>query len=129
MDSIIAFGQNTNVLAVGAAAIGFLLAMQMTGKRPFVDRFVATEMMLRKPVSLAVIAAVTSIMFGIGVVSPPSRLVNLLKTPWARMLALFLTGLTASGDIETSFMATAMVAILLQLARTPEERRRHPYMV
>lgn len=129
MDSILPLIQKTNVLALAAAAVAFVLAMQWQGNPAIVDRFVATEMMLRKPVALALMTAVTSVLFGIGVITPPQRVVQWAKHPVVRFMAIFMAGLTASGDIETAALGTLFILLLLQLARTEEERRRHPYMV
>lgn len=121
--------QKTNMLGLGAAAVGLVLAMQWRSNSFITDRFVATEMMLRKPVALTLMTAVTSVLFGIGVITPPVRLVQYTKHPAVRFLAIFMAGLTASGDVEVALLGSLFILLLLQLARTEEERRRYPYLV
>ena len=68
-------------------------------------------------------------LFGAQGFKPPSRLVSLFKIPLIRFIALFLIVTSGTKDVEVTIFTVASFLILMQIIRTPEERKEHPYLI
>ena len=60
---------------------------------------------------------------GNGVVQTPAAVTNLFKSQYARFLFIFLIAYTATSDIETAVVSTAIFFTVLYLLRTDEEKK------
>jgi len=70
---------------------------------------------------------------GNGIEQTPSALMNVLHghalSPLFRFLFVAAIGYTATSDIETAIVVTVAFFVFLHLLRTPEEKKKVPYLV
>lgn len=59
----------------------------------------------------------------------PERISKLVHNPAFRSASVFLVAYSVTQDIESTVYSSVIFLALLQLVRTPEERKRFPYMV
>lgn len=63
------------------------------------------------------------------VTEPPAAMKRVMASTPARIFLVFLLSFLASPDIENAVFLSVLFLGLLQLMRTREERRRHPYVL
>ena len=87
------------------------------------------ETQLQAAGSLGAITFIQSVMGGNGMVEHPKRLTNVLKYKTVRFGILFLTSFSIVRDLEIAIIVSMAYMVLMQLLRTPEERKKYPYMI
>lgn len=120
--------QNGQALGVAAVFLGYLTLQMMQGRLMLSDHFTALEAQMKRPIALALIIISNGILAGTNA-KMPMRITSVLASPWARLAALLVAGFIGAGDIETAVVATALVLVVMQLVRTPQERQRAPFML
>lgn len=78
---------------------------------------------LSLPIMFTLIVITQGCFGGNGVVQTPAAVTNLFKSQYARFLFIFLIAYTATSDIETAAVSTAVFFIVLHLLRTDEEKK------
>jgi|TARA_Y200000002_G_scaffold380772_2_gene393081 hypothetical protein len=78
---------------------------------------------LSLPIMFTLIVITQGCFGGNGVVQTPAAVTNLFKSQYARFLFIFLIAYTATSDIETAVVSTAVFFIVLHLLRTDEEKK------
>ena len=79
---------------------------------------------LSLPIMFTLIVITQGCFGGNGVVQTPAAVTNLFKSQYARFLFIFLIAYTATSDIETATVSTAVFFIVLHLLRTEEEKKK-----
>lgn len=98
-------------------------------KMPSVNAFNSIDKVLGIPIIFTIIVIFQGLFGGLGVPHTPKRLSGLSDSPIFRMLFVVAIAYTATGDVETAAIATAIVLGGLHAIRTPEERKEVPYFV
>lgn len=129
MDAALQLTQRTDALSALTAGLGAVVYMLLQGRMQLTERFNGLEAIMRRPISIGLIALMATILMGAGAVNLPLRIRALLTKPAARFVVIALVGFVAAGDIETAIVGSLFVLALLQLARSPSERKDTPYMV
>ena len=83
-----------------------------------VDKF------LSLPVMFTLIVITQGCFGGNGVVQTPQAITNLFSSQYARFVFVFLIAYTATSDIETAAVSTAVFFVILHLLRTEEEKKK-----
>lgn len=78
---------------------------------------------LSLPIMFTLIVITQGCFGGNGVVQTPAAVTNLFKSQYARFLFIFLIAYTATSDIETAAVSTAVFFIVLHLLRTEKEKK------
>ena len=78
---------------------------------------------LSLPIMFTLIVITQGCFGGNGVVQTPAAVTNLFKSQYARFLFIFLIAYTATSDIETAAVSTAVFFTVLHLLRTDEEKK------
>lgn len=78
---------------------------------------------LSLPIMFTLIVITQGCFGGNGVVQTPAAVTNLFKSQYARFLFIFLIAYTATSDIETAVVSTAIFFTVLYLLRTDEEKK------
>ena len=128
MSSLVSITQNGQALGVAVVALAYLIMQMMGGKLQITDRFSSIEAEMKRPIGMGLIVILNGLLLFHNA-KTPSRVSNLLSTPWAHVASLLVAGFIGSGDIETSVVVTLFVLIFMQLLRTPEERKKTPYLL
>ena len=81
-----------------------------------VDKF------LSLPVMFTLIVITQGCFGGNGVVQTPEAIINLFESKYARFVFIFLIAYTATSDIETAIVSTAIFFVILHLLRTEKEK-------
>lgn len=79
--------------------------------------------------TLATLAFVQSVMGGNSMVEHPERVKKLAKNKVIRFTLLFLTAFSVVRDLEVALLVSLTYMVIMQLLRTPEERKKYPYMI
>ncbi len=87
------------------------------------------ETQLQAAGSLGAIAFIQAVMGGSGMVEHPKRLTNVMKYKTVRFGMLFLTSFSIVRDLEIAIIVSMAYMVLMQLLRTPEERKKYPYLI
>lgn len=82
-----------------------------------VDKF------LSLPVIFTLIVITQGCFGGNGVVQTPKAITNLFSSQYARFVFCLLIAYTATSDIETAVVSTAVFFVILHLLRTEEEKK------
>ena len=64
-----------------------------------------------------------------GLTNTPAVVNEAFKYPSVRFLSLFLISLVTTKNVESSVFITFAFVTLMQLLRTPEERKKTPYLI
>jgi uncharacterized membrane protein YtjA (UPF0391 family) len=64
-----------------------------------------------------------------GLTNTPAVVNRAFKNPSVRFVALFLIALVSTKNVESSAFITLAFVTLMQLLRTPEERKKTPYLI
>lgn len=129
MNAALQLTQRTDALGASAVGLGAAVWMLMQGGMQMTDRFNSLEALMRRPIALGLIGVMASMMMGAGAVNLPMRLRSLLSRPEVRFLVIALVGFAGSGDIETAVIGTLFIGVVMQLLRTPAERKETPFMI
>lgn len=93
------------------------------------DYFGGLETQLKASVSFGILVLVQGLFGGRGLTDTPSRLNKILDNKFVKFLALFLITFSGTQDIEASVFIVVAFLCAMQLLRTEEERKKHPYLV
>lgn len=93
------------------------------------DYFGGLETQLKSNVSFGILVLVQALFGGRGLTDTPSRLDKLLANKFAKFVALFLITFSGTQDIEASVFVVVFFLCAMQLLRTREERKKHPYLI
>ena len=91
--------------------------------------FNGVETRLQATGALSTLALTQTFMGGNSVVELPTRIRALLEHKAVRASLLFMTVFSIIRDLEISVLIAIAYVTLIQLVRTPEERKRHPYFI
>ena len=113
-----------------AGSIYFLIhyshqALKKSNNGTFINKI---EKQFNIPYVFAFIVLVQAL-FGAQGFRPPQRLVSMFEIPVVRFIALFLIVTSGTKDIEVTIFTVASFLLMMQLLRTPEERKEHPYLI
>tara|TARA_R110002074_G_scaffold66062_2_gene156424 strand:+ start:146 stop:541 length:396 start_codon:yes stop_codon:yes gene_type:complete len=89
----------------------------------------STEQSMRGPVSFGLIVLLQGLFGGQGFTDTPHKLKNLFKYDIIKFVALYMIAFSGTQDIEEAFFVLLAFLTLMQLIRTPEERKNHPYLI
>lgn len=64
-----------------------------------------------------------------GIIEIPERMSIFLEKKPVKMLSIYLIAFASTRDIEQSFFMTVAFLMFIHLWRTPEERKKYPYLV
>lgn len=64
-----------------------------------------------------------------GIIVMPEKLSAFMQKNWVKFLSLFLISFASTKDIEQSFFVTLAFLAFVHLWRTPEERKKYPYLI
>ena len=78
---------------------------------------------LSLPVMFTLIVITQGCFGGNGVIQTPNAISKIFKSQYVRFLFVFLIAYTATSDIETAAVSTAIFFIILHLLRTEEEKK------
>lgn len=108
-----------------------LLVAAITGayKTLETDYFGGVESQLRASVNFGILVLVQALFGGRGLTDTPASLDKILANKFVKFLALFLITFSGTRDIETSIFIVVAFLCAMQLLRTKEERKKHPYLV
>lgn len=70
-----------------------------------------------------------AILGGKGLTNTPKSIDKLFENPLVRYITLFLISFTATSNIENSIFIVLGFVAIMQLLRTPEERKKTPYLI
>lgn len=70
-----------------------------------------------------------AILGGKGLTNTPKSIDKLFENPIVRYITLFLISFTATSNIENSLFIVLGFVAIMQLLRTPEERKKTPYLI
>ncbi len=87
------------------------------------------ETQLQAAGSLGAIAFIQSVMGGNSMVEHPTKITKFLENKTVRFAVLFLTAFSVVRDLEIAIIVSLAYMVLMQLLRTPEERKKYPYMI
>ena len=93
------------------------------------DYFGGFETQLKSNVSFGILVLVQAIFGGRGLIDIPSKLEKLLDNKITKVVALLLVTFTGTQDIEASVFVVVFFLCAIQLLRTREERKKHPYLI
>ena len=93
------------------------------------DYFAGVESQLKANVSFGILVLVQALFGGRGLTDIPSKLDKILENNFVKFLALFLITFSGTQDIEASVFIVMAFLCIMQLLRTKEERKKHPYLV
>jgi hypothetical protein len=93
------------------------------------DYFGGIETQLKSGVSFGILVLVQALFGGRGLTDIPSKLDKILENNFVKFLALFLITFSGTQDIEASVFIVMAFLCIMQLLRTKEERKKHPYLV
>ena len=94
-----------------------------------VNFFKGSESSLKGPVSFGLIVLIQALFGGQGFTDTPSRLKKLFKHDMVKLLALYLIAFSGTQDIEESLFIVVGFLAMMQLIRTTEEKKEHPYLI
>ena len=64
-----------------------------------------------------------------GIIEVPEKLSIFLEKKSVKALSLYLIAFASTKDIEQSFFVMIMFLVFVHLWRTPEERKKYPYLI
>lgn len=70
-----------------------------------------------------------AVLGGKGLTNTPKSIDKFFENPLVRYIALFLISFTATSNIENSLFIVLGFVAIMQLLRTPEERKKTPYLI
>jgi len=79
--------------------------------------------------TFATLAFVQSVLGGNAVVEHPTRVKKFSAHKVVRFILLFMTSFSVVRDLEMALLISLGYMVLMQLLRTPEERKEYPYMI
>ena len=108
-----------------------LLVASMAGAYRTFDKdyFGGVESQLKANVSFGILVLVQALFGGRGLTDVPSRMDKILDNRLVKFLALFLITFSGTQDIEASVFIVIAFLVTMQLLRTTEERKKHPYLI
>ncbi len=93
------------------------------------DYFSEVEIQLRTRVIFGIIILVQALFGGRALSNTPSALNKFLDNKIVKFFTLFLITFSGTQDIEASIFIVVAFLCVMQLLRTREERKEHPYLV
>lgn len=93
------------------------------------DYFGGVETQLKASISFGIIVLVQALFGGRGLTDTPSRLDKILDNKFVKFLALFLITFSGTQDIEASVFIVVAFLCAMQIMRTKDERKKHPYLI
>lgn len=109
-----------------AALIAAIAAMVY---RIDIKAFDPVEKRLQAAAGLGIIAFIQTFMGGKELVNHPKKIENFLESPLGRFIMLYITLFAMTSDFETAFFIAMVYLIFLHILRTPEERKKTPYLI
>lgn len=97
--------------------------MEYLNKVRQITSFDGVDKFLSLPVMFTLIVITQGCFGGNGVVQTPEAISKLFESKYARFVFIFLIAYTATSDIETAFVSTAIFFIILHLLRTDKEKK------
>lgn len=94
-----------------------------------IDYFDGIESQLKASVSFGILVLVQALFGGRGLTDTPASLDKILDNKFVKFLALFLITFSGTQDIEASVFIVVAFLCAMQLLRTKEERKKHPYLI
>jgi hypothetical protein len=79
--------------------------------------------------SIGTIAFIQSVLGGNSMVEHPKKLKKILKNKGVRFALLYFTSFSVVRDLEIALIISLAYMVFMQLLRTPEERKKYPYMI
>lgn len=127
--------QNTMALSA-LAAVGVFMLLKGTTLFQAVgvsgDLFKGLEQQMNAPLAMSTIVLCQALFGSQGFTDPPQKLLSIFKAKygWAvRLTALTLMAYGATQQIEVAASTVIIFLVLMQLLRTPEERKAHPWLI
>jgi len=93
------------------------------------DYFGGFETQLKASVSFGILVLIQALFGGRGLTDVPARMDKILDNKFVKFLALFLITFSGTQDIEASVFIVVAFLSAMQLLRTREERKKHPYLI
>jgi|TARA_R110002074_G_scaffold12423_2_gene45433 hypothetical protein len=93
------------------------------------DYFGGVETQLKSGVSFGILVLVQALFGGRGLTEVPDRMNKILDNKFVKFIALFLITFSGTQDIEASVFIVMAFLVMMQLMRTKEERKTHPYLI
>lgn len=117
--------QQTDValLSLLAVVVGLLVA------RVDVTLLNGLETRMQMASTLVMLGFVQSVMGGNSMVEHPKRVKKLSKNKAVRFTLLFMTSFSVVRDLEVALLMSLGYMLVMQLLRTPEERKKFPYLI
>tara|TARA_R110002074_G_scaffold122218_5_gene256879 strand:+ start:2445 stop:2822 length:378 start_codon:yes stop_codon:yes gene_type:complete len=94
-----------------------------------INLFKASETHMKGPVSFGLIVLLQALFGGQGFTDTPEIMKKLFKHDLMKVVALYLIAFSGTQDIEESLFVIIGFLAFMQLIRTEEERKKHPYLV
>ena len=91
--------------------------------------FGGIESQLKSSVSFGILVLVQALFGGRGLTNTPASLNKILENKFVKFMALFLITFSGTQDIEASVFIVVAFLCAMQLLRTSEERKKHPYLI
>lgn len=116
--------QSTPILAGGL--ITALVGSYLYAKP---DVFPSVEIAMKDSYTFGIIVVLQALFGGEGLTETPKKLKEIFKNKFAKFVLLFLIAFSGTQDIEQALFIVLSFLILMQLFRTKEERKKHPYLI
>jgi hypothetical protein len=122
------FDSNIFLVIVLVGALGG--AWHTADRKGAVPNFLpSAEKSMKGPVSFGLLVLLQALFGGQGFTDTPSKLKHMFKWDVVKFIALYAIAFSGTQDIEESFFVLLAFLALMQLIRTPEERKEHPYLI
>ena len=122
--------QNTPFL--GALLVAALVGSYVTSKSGHnlgFDTITQLESGMGSGLIFTAIVLAQAILGAKGLTNTPAVINRAFKNPSVRFVSLFLIALVSTKNVESSVFITLAFVTLMQLLRTPEERKKTPYLI
>ena len=127
--------QNTMALSVLALIGAFLLLkgttiFQAAGLDG--DLFRGLEKQINAPLAMSTVVLCQALFGPQGFTDPPQRLLSLFRNKYGwivRLVALTAMAYGATQQVEVAASTVIIFLVVMQLLRTPEERKKHPWLI
>ena len=87
------------------------------------------EKQLQAAAGLGIIAFIQTFLGGKKLVDHPQKIENFLESSAGRFIMLYVTLFAMTSDFEIAFFVTMAYLIFVHILRTPEERKKNPYLI
>lgn len=116
--------QNTIALATGLAlTLGSTYYVTGTNFLP------AVQSRMKDATVFGIIILVQALFGGQGLTEIPEVMEKFMKLPLTKFILLFLIAFGGTQDIEQAILIVISFLFIMQILRTKEERKRHPYLI